>query len=91
MDEIAFSQDRKTIRSVERCLEIVIEATVKLDEDTKQRLGLHPWQQLRGMGNRLRHGYDSVSLEVIWDVASHKIPLLAADCRRVLTEMASET
>ncbi len=39
------------------------------------------------MGNKLRHEYDVVALDVIWDVAANKLPLLATDCRRVLEEM----
>jgi uncharacterized protein with HEPN domain len=87
MNEASFRKDRKTIRSVERSIEMVIEAATKLDDDVKARLGAHPWHLLKGMGNKLRHEYDKVSLEIIWDTAANKIPLLAADCRRVLDEM----
>ena len=87
MDEAAFQNDRKTRDAVERCVERVIEATTKLDENTKVLLGDHPWKDLRGMGNWLRHGYDKVAPDIVWDVASNKIPPLAADCERVLNEI----
>ncbi len=61
MDEAALQRDRKTRDAVERCIERVIEATTKLDEDTRALLGDHPWKDLRGMGNWLRHGYDKVA------------------------------
>ena len=87
LDEAAFQKDRKTIDAVERCIERVIEATTKLDGNTKSLLGDHPWKQLRGMGDWLRHGYDKVAPEIVFDVASNKIPQLAADCERVLREV----
>jgi uncharacterized protein with HEPN domain len=87
MDEAAFQKDRKTRDAVERCIERVIEATTKLDEETKARLGDHPWKDLRGMGNWLRHGYDRVAPDIVWDVACNKIPRLAADCEKVLMEL----
>jgi uncharacterized protein with HEPN domain len=86
LDETTFQKDRKTKDAVERCIERVIEATTKLDENTKVLLGDHPWKNLRGMGNWLRHGYDKVAPDIVWDVASEKIPRLAADCQRVLKE-----
>ena len=76
MDEAAFQNDRKTRDAVERCIERVIEATTKLDEDTKALLGDRPWKDLRGMGNWLRHGYDKVAPDIVWDVASNKVPRL---------------
>ena len=88
-EQFAFNNDRKTIRAVERALEITIEATTKFDDDIKLQLGDHPWDLIKGMGNRFRHAYDKVDLEVVWDVATNKLPALAADCRRVLSEIDS--
>ncbi|MFY9639785.1 MAG: HepT-like ribonuclease domain-containing protein [Rhodomicrobium sp.] len=91
IDEAALQKDRKTLDAVERCIERVIEATTKLDANTKSLLGDHPWKKLRGMGDWLRHGYDKVGPDIVWDVASNKIPQLAADCDRVLKEIRSNT
>ncbi len=87
MDEAAFCKDRKTIRSVERSIEIVSEATVKLNDGVKSRIGDYPWRDMYNMANRLRHGYDKVALHEVWRTAAVDIPSLAADCRRVLEGM----
>jgi uncharacterized protein with HEPN domain len=89
MDEAAFQNDRKTRDAVERCVKRVIQATAKLDAGTKSRLGDHPWKNLRGMGDWLRHGYDKVAPQIVWDVASSNIPRLPADCERMLKEILS--
>ena len=87
MDEAAFRKDLKTIDAVERCVERVIEATTKPDDTTKSLLGDHPWKNLRGMGDWLRHGYDKVSPDIVWDVACNKLPRLVVDCERALKEL----
>jgi len=43
-----------------------------------------PWADIRGMGNRLRHAYDRISLEVIWNSIQEDLPSLAAESRLAL-------
>jgi len=43
-----------------------------------------PWSDIRGMGNRLRHGYDRLSFPVIWNAVQDELPSLRADARRAL-------
>lgn len=38
----------------------------------------HPWQDIRGMGNRLRHAYDRVDFAIMWNVVKLRLPALAA-------------
>jgi uncharacterized protein with HEPN domain len=46
-----------------------------------------PWGDIRGMGNRLRHAYDRVSKDVIWNAVQHDLPRLAADARLALARL----
>ncbi len=50
----------------------------------------HPWGNIRGMGNRLRHAYDRVSLGIVWNNARECVPVLAADARRALERLRVE-
>ena len=34
----------------------------------------HPWGDIRGMGNRLRHAYDRVSLDIVRNTARERVP-----------------
>jgi predicted nucleotidyltransferase len=45
-----------------------------------------PWADIRGMGHRLRHAYDRVSFEVIWNSIETDLPALASDVRQALTK-----
>lgn len=33
-----------------------------------------PWQKMRGMRNRIAHGYMSMNLDTVWDTAQTAIP-----------------
>lgn len=73
-------------RTVERCIEIVSEATRQLPEEIKARYPDIPWRQIAGIGNVLRHDYDIVDDYVIWDVATVHFPRL----RTVIAEVRSQ-
>jgi len=64
---------------VERCIEIVSEASRRLPPDLKDRHPAIPWQKIAGIGNVLRHDYDVVNDATIWHTATiDLLPLKAA-------------
>jgi uncharacterized protein with HEPN domain len=50
-----------------------------------------PWSDIRGMGNRLRHAYDRLDLDIVWNTAGDLLPLLAADARHALVQLRGST
>lgn len=87
MDRQAFERDGKTRDAVERCLERISEAAHRLGERAAELLPDQPWRDIRGMGNRLRHAYDRLDLEIVWNTAQDRLPALATDSRRALTQL----
>ena len=87
MDRRTFEQDGRTRDAVERCLERVCEAAHRLGNRAEQLMPGQPWGDIRGMGNRLRHAYDRLSLEVVWNTARDRLPALAAEARRALARL----
>jgi uncharacterized protein with HEPN domain len=73
-------------RTVERCIEIVSEATRHLPDEIKSRYPATPWKQIAGIGNVLRHDYDLVDNHVIWEVATVHFARL----RAVIIEVRSQ-
>jgi uncharacterized protein with HEPN domain len=73
IDFEAFRQDPKTITAVERKLLQIAEAAVRL---RGQPLPEQPWRNIRGMGNWLRHQYDRVSLDIIWNTVQNDLGTL---------------
>jgi uncharacterized protein with HEPN domain len=66
----AYAADRPTRRAVERCIEIVSEASRRLAPDLKDRHPAIPWQKIAGIGNVLRHDYDVINDATIWHAAT---------------------
>jgi uncharacterized protein with HEPN domain len=74
---------------VERGVGIISEASRHLTEDLKARHPEIPWQKVTGIGNVLRHNYESIAAPIIWKLAQADLPLLEKVCREELaTELA---
>jgi uncharacterized protein with HEPN domain len=80
MDLEAFEEDRKTYDAVERCLERISEGAAKLGGQASELMPDQPWQKIRSLGNRLRHDYDDISQDRLWDIVQTNIPTLCAAC-----------
>ena len=68
----------------------VCEAAHRLGEHAGELMPGQPWGDIRGMGNRLRHAYDRISLDVIWNAVRHDMPGLMEDARRALAQLRAE-
>ena len=79
-----FLADLDRRRIVERCLEIVSEASRRLPEFLKERHPAIPWRKVAGIGNILRHDYEEVIPDALWKLAHDDLPVLAAACRAEL-------
>jgi uncharacterized protein with HEPN domain len=84
MELDSFRQDSKTIAAVERKLQVISEAAVRLGEQAEALCPGLPWRDIRGIGNWLRHQYDRVDIETIWNTLTADLPPLKATVRRAL-------
>jgi len=84
MDLDSFRQDPKTIAAVERKLQVISEAAVRLGEQAEALCPGLPWRDIRGIGNWLRHQYDHVDIETIWNTVTRDLPPLKAAVHRAL-------
>ena len=80
LDAVTFEENRLVRDAVERCLERISEAVVKLGELAPVLLPGQPWRDIRALGNRLRHDYDDINQDRLWEIVNHDLPLLVADC-----------
>ena len=87
LDRAGFAGDDRSRDAVECCLERICEAAIRLGEHGPELMPDQPWADIRGMGNRLRHGYDRLSLAVIWGTIHDDLPALAADARLALSRL----
>jgi uncharacterized protein with HEPN domain len=89
MDFEAFREDPKTLAAVERKLQIISEAAIRLGAEAESRCPGMPWRDIRGMGNWLRHQYERIELPVIWKTVKSDLPPLKAAVLRALNPQAT--
>ncbi|SAL39100.1 hypothetical protein AWB64_04084 [Caballeronia sordidicola] len=70
MDKAQFLADKRTQSAVVMSLVIMGEASTKVmdrhPEFAQQHAGI-PWRSMRGMRNRIAHGYFEIDLDLVWD------------------------
>ena len=74
-----FLNDKRTQQAVIMNLIIIGEAATKVMERYAAFTQAHPevpWHSMRGMRNRMTHGYFDVDLNVVWETAQRSLPEL---------------
>jgi uncharacterized protein with HEPN domain len=82
---IAFQNDLKTRKAIERNIEIIGEAMdriLKTDPDFQ----ITDSRKIVDTRNRIIHGYDSVSSDVIWLIVNRYLPILEKEVRELLQQ-----
>ncbi len=82
---IKYQSDLRTQRAVERNIEIIGEALsriVKRDET----IVITNSRKIVDTRNRIIHGYDSVSDDVIWGIVIRHLPILQTEIQKLLGE-----
>lgn len=79
LSKAEFFEDKRTQQAVIMSLIIIGEASTKtMDQYPDFAAGQPqvPWRSMRGMRNRIAHGYFEINLEVVWDTVQHALPAL---------------
>jgi uncharacterized protein with HEPN domain len=87
MDFDAYREDLKTMAAVERKLLLISEAAVRLGDEGPALCPGLPWENIRGIGNWLRHQYDRVDVETVYRTVREDLPALKAGVERGLSTM----
>ena len=82
-----FRQDLKTVAAVERKLQLISEAAIRLGEDAERLCPGMQWRNIRGIGNWLRHQYDRIDLETIWRTVSADLPPLLQAVESAISQL----
>ena len=90
MDLDAYKASFVTLKAVERCVEIVSEASRHLPATLTAAYPNIPWGDIRGIGNRLRQEYQRVDDEIIWFVATKSLPELKQVIHDMMTGLESQ-
>jgi uncharacterized protein with HEPN domain len=83
-----FMTDKKTQQAVIFNIIVICEAATKIADESPEFASAHPevpWKQMRGMRNRMAHGYFEINLDVVWDTVQLSLPELAQQVLRLRT------
>lgn len=61
-----FKKDRAAVLAAVACVFILGEASNHIPESVKQKYTEIPWDQIRGMRNRVVHEYFEVDEDIVW-------------------------
>jgi uncharacterized protein with HEPN domain len=67
---------------VVRRLEIICEASGRVSAATQKKYPSLPWQAMKGTRNRVIHEYDSIELDIIWDIVQNDLPFLVKELEK---------
>ena len=89
MSKGAFLAGKRTQQAVIMSLVIIGEAVTKVMDGYAAFAQAHaqvPWRNMRGMRNRIAHGYFDINLDVVWDTVQAALPELLRQLRSVRQE-----
>ena len=82
-----FVEDRKTVLAITKLIEMIGEASKSIPEDIKEEYSDIPWRQMAGMRDKLTHKYYGIDLQILWDTAVNKIPLIKIPIQKMAANL----
>jgi uncharacterized protein with HEPN domain len=83
-DEVV--DDAVLCRAIIRSLEIIGEASKKLDEEFRSSHPQIEWKKMAGTRDRVIHHYFGIDYDIIWDIIENKLPDLQERVEEILDE-----
>lgn len=80
-----YQTDLRTKRAIERNIEIIGEAMNRILKENNS-IEISNSRKIVDVRNRIIHGYDSVSDDVIWGIVIKNLPLLKTEVSHLLNE-----
>lgn len=81
-----FENDDKTIDAVVRNLEIIGEASNRIDPDFKLRHPQIEWARMYGLRNRVIHAYFGVDITIVWNIIQEYLDDLIESIQSLISE-----
>ena len=86
MTEKSFYNDETLQRAFTRCLEIIGEASKRVDLEFRQKYNVIPWKEMAGMRDKIIHYYEGVDYSLVWFTVTDKIPELHFELEQIIKE-----
>ena len=86
----AFVHDEQLRSAVLWKLVVIAEASTKLSAAARDRFTAMPWEQIRGLRNRMIHGYFTLEWSKVWEIVAHDIPMMRKHAETILADQFPE-
>ena len=86
LDRNTFAQDKKTQQAVILNLILIGEEATKILKDHEAFALQHahiPWRAMKGMRNRIAHGYYEINMDTVWDTVQQALPPLVIQLQSI--------
>ena len=86
LEKAQFLADTRTQEAVVLNLLVIGEAASRLAREHAEALEHYPnipWRDMRGMRNRIAHGYFDIDLDVVWDTVQNALPPLLVHLKQL--------
>jgi uncharacterized protein with HEPN domain len=84
IDLEAYRDSEMTKSAVERKIQILTEAVIRLEGEGAELFPDIDWKAYRGLGNFLRHSYHRVDDEIVWNTIKDDLPRLRGVVEKAL-------
>jgi uncharacterized protein with HEPN domain len=74
--------------AIERAIEIVSEAVRHIPQEERDKHPQIPWRNIVAIGNKLRHEYQRIDPDIIWDIAQKHFGELRPAIEAMIAELA---
>jgi uncharacterized protein with HEPN domain len=89
LDLKGFAENEEKVLAVKYALLTISEAAAKLGDVGPYLCPGIPWREIRGLGNRLRHDYDSIDIVRLWLLIERDLPPLKTGCANAVRILES--
>jgi uncharacterized protein with HEPN domain len=87
LDKNDFLADRRTQQAIIMNIIVIGEAATRLVNDYPEFVDRYPnvpWRNMRGMRNRMAHGYFDINLDTVWNTVREAMPQLVDQLKAIL-------
>ena len=82
-DFASFSQNSLIVDACVFNLSQLGELTTKLDKEFVLKYPDIPWNEMRGLRNKIVHDYEGVNLKLVWEIVSDDLPELKKQLEKI--------
>ena len=83
-----FVKDDKTVSACIREIEVIGEATKQIPKEITQKFDNLPWSLMAKMRDKLIHWYFDVDEEIVWNVATNKLPAIKKQIDDIIDKLS---